>query len=136
MNPPWGARSTELDDETGHNCKMPQDQYRTFSWLVLGLDDETWANHRTESALCNLILQDLDALLYYFDTDWRVLDKPMSLPREITDMAIILAWITLLLIGADTCTPRIIKKIGAKTKLPGLTSEGPEVISHPSYGEY
>lgn len=104
---------------------MPQDQYRTFSWLVLGLDDETWANHRTESALCNLILQVLDALLYYFDTDWRVLDKPMSLPREITDMAIILAWITLLLFGADTCTPRIINKVWGKDEAARLDLRGP-----------
>jgi hypothetical protein len=40
--------------------------------LVLGLDDETWANHRTESALRNMILQDLDVQLYYFDMDCKV----------------------------------------------------------------
>ena len=54
--------STELDKETGHNCKMTKDQYRNFTRFVLGLDDETWANHRTESTFRNMILQDLDAL--------------------------------------------------------------------------
>ncbi len=62
-------RSTELDEETGHNCKMTKIQYLDFTRLVLGLDNETWAIHRTESALRNMILQDLDALLYYFDAD-------------------------------------------------------------------
>ncbi len=36
--------STELNNETGHNCKMSKEQYRVFTWLVLGLDNDTWAN--------------------------------------------------------------------------------------------
>jgi hypothetical protein len=51
---------------------MMKIQYQDFTRLVLGLDNETWANHRTESALRKMILQDLDALLYYFDTDCKV----------------------------------------------------------------
>jgi hypothetical protein len=30
-------------------------------------------------------------MLYYFDTDWQVHGKPVSLPSDITDMEIILA---------------------------------------------
>ena len=30
--------STELDDESGHNCYMSNAEYRTFAHLVLGLD--------------------------------------------------------------------------------------------------
>jgi hypothetical protein len=82
--------STELDDETGHNCKMSKEQYRAFTRLVLGLDNNTWANQRTECAFRNLILQDLDAMLYYFDMDWQVRGEPVSPPGDITDMAIIL----------------------------------------------
>ncbi len=81
--------STELDDEPGHNCKMSADRYQHFTQRVVGLDDDTWAKHRTESALCSMILQDLDAMLYYFDTDWQVSEKPVLHHGDLTDMAII-----------------------------------------------
>ncbi len=55
--------STKLDNETGNNCKMLKEQYRAFIWLVLGLDNNTWANQHMECAFRNLILQDLDAML-------------------------------------------------------------------------
>jgi hypothetical protein len=59
-----------------------------------------------------LDLQDLDALLYYYDTDWHTHDaKPMSPYGDGSDISIILARITLLLIGADACTPRIVHNI-------------------------
>jgi hypothetical protein len=61
--------STELDDEAGHNCKMSHDHYKSFCRLVLGLYYDTWALHRTERAFRNLIIQDLDTIMYYWDTD-------------------------------------------------------------------
>jgi hypothetical protein len=63
--------STKLNDEMGHNCKMTKEQYRAFCRLVLGLDDDTWANYCSEGALHNMILQDLDvdAMMYYYNTD-------------------------------------------------------------------
>jgi hypothetical protein len=122
--------STELNDKTGNNCKMSKDQYQAFTQLVLGLDDDTWANHRTECAFCNLIIQDLDMILHYFDTDWQACGRPISPPGDITGMAIILAWITLLLVGANACTPCIINMCGGKTKLPNLPLEDLEAISH------
>jgi hypothetical protein len=33
--------STELDDETGHNCKMSRRLYTSFSLMVLGLDHDS-----------------------------------------------------------------------------------------------
>jgi hypothetical protein len=75
-------RSTELDKETGHNCKMTKEQYRTFTQLVLGLDDETWAKYCTKSAFCNMILQNLDVMLYYFKIDWHVNAMPISPPGD------------------------------------------------------
>ncbi len=63
--------------------------------MVLGLDNETWANHCTESALRNMILQDLDALLYYFDTDWQTNGTPILPPGDLKVIAIILAQLTL-----------------------------------------
>ena len=35
--------STELDDETGHKCKMPHSLYRIFCTSVLGLPLDSWA---------------------------------------------------------------------------------------------
>ena len=48
--------STELDDETGHNCKMLREIYSSFARLVLGLNQNTWALHHTESAFRNLLI--------------------------------------------------------------------------------
>ncbi len=70
---------------------MTKEQYRTFTKLVLGLDDDTWAKYRTESTFCNMILQDLDALLYYFDMDWHVNGMLTSPPGNVMYIAIILA---------------------------------------------
>ena len=117
--------STELDDETGHNCKMSKDQYQAFTQLFLGLDNNTWANQCTECVFCNLILQDLNAILYYFDTDWQVCGKPMSPPDEITDIAIIPAWITLLLVNADACNPRIINNVWGQNEAARIALGGP-----------
>ena len=60
--------SNELDDETGHNCKMPHSLYRIFCTSTLGLPSDSWAITRSDAAFKNLILPDLDAMMYYFDT--------------------------------------------------------------------
>lgn len=104
--------STELDDESGHNCKMSNEHYKTFARLVLGIDDNTWALCRTEFAFRNLIIQDLDAVMYYWDTDNYTMDgRPMSYRNDQWDMARTLARLTLLLTGADACTPTIIDEV-------------------------
>jgi hypothetical protein len=100
--------STKLDDETGHNCKMSRELYKSFTSLVLGIDHNSWANACTKSTFCNLILQDIDAIMYYYDTDNYVNGLPTSLPGNLlTDMACILVWLTLLLIGTNAYTPNI-----------------------------
>ncbi len=103
--------STELDNETGHNCKMSQRLYTSFSLMVLGIDHNSWATTCTKSAFCNLILQDIDALMYYYDTNYYVNNMPVSSPGDLTDMAFILVRLTLLLVGADACTPHIIDSV-------------------------
>ncbi len=35
---------TKLDDETGHNCKMSHELYKSFTPLVVGIDHDSWAN--------------------------------------------------------------------------------------------
>lgn len=116
--------STELNNETGHNCKMSTDQYQSFTRLVLGFDDDTWANHHTKSALRNMILLDVDSMLYYFHTDWQVNGKNVLLPGNLVDMAIILARITLLLVGANACTPSIISNVRGEDEAARLALGG------------
>jgi hypothetical protein len=72
-----------------------------------------------------MILQDLDALLYYFDTNDYVQGKPYSTPSNLTDIAKILARLTLLLVGADACTPYIIDKVWGEDENARQTLGGP-----------
>jgi hypothetical protein len=57
--------STEHDDKTGHSCQIPCALYSTFCALVLGLPLDSWEHCRSETAFCNMLLQDLDAILCY-----------------------------------------------------------------------
>jgi hypothetical protein len=62
----------------------------------------------------NLILHDLDAMMYYLDTNTYYKNKPISLPGDLKDMATIL------------CTPHIINSVwgeddGARLSLGGLS---------------
>ena len=64
--------STELDDETGHNCRMPHTLYHIFCELVLRLPSESWANTRLEAAFHNMLIQDLDAIMHYYAVTYTV----------------------------------------------------------------
>jgi hypothetical protein len=90
--------STKLDDKTSHNCKMLHDLYRTFCTSVLGLPLDSWAATCTEAAFKNLLLHDIDAMMYYFDTDINYNCQPISHPGDCKDMAKILACLTLLFV--------------------------------------
>jgi hypothetical protein len=103
--------STKLDDETGHNCKMSHELYKSFTSLVLGIDHDSWANACTKSTICNLILQNINTIMYYYDTDNYVNGHPISLPGNLTAMACILTQLTLLLIGTNAYTPNIIDSV-------------------------
>ena len=81
--------STKLDDKTWHNFKLSPVLYEFFTLLVLGIDHVSWANTCTESTFCNLILQEIDDIVYY-DTDNYVDGHPISLPGNLTNMAHIL----------------------------------------------
>jgi hypothetical protein len=118
--------STELDDEAGHNCKMSHDHYKSFCRLVLGLYYDTWALHRTERAFRNLIIQDLDTIMYYWDSNIYNMDcQPMSYRGDRWDMARTLARIALLLTGAEACTPRIVASVWGEDEAACLALGGP-----------
>jgi hypothetical protein len=125
-NPPG---STELDDKTGHNCKVSRRLYTSFGLMVLGLDHNCWTATCTKSAFRNLIIQDIDALMYYYDTYNYVNSMPVSSPSNLTDMACILARLTLLLVGAEACTPTSSIQCGEQTQKHDLLLEGQEETS-------
>ena len=79
----------------------------------------------SEAAFKNLILQDLDVMMYYFDTDTYYKNKPISLPGDLKDMAMIFARLTLLLVGADAFTPHIINSVWGEDDDARLALGGP-----------
>jgi hypothetical protein len=117
--------STKLDDKTGHYCKMSRELYKSITLLVLGIDHDSWANACTESTFRNLILQDIDAIMYYYDTDNYVNGHPISLPGDLTDMARILAQLTPSLIGTNAYTPHIIVSVWVEDANARLALGGP-----------
>ncbi len=104
---------------------MPREIYRSFTRLVLGLDHDTWAHYRTEGAFCNLIIQDLDAIMYYWDTDDYIAGFPITYRNTRWDMARILARLTLLLTGAKACTPNIVASVWGEDEVACLALGGP-----------
>jgi hypothetical protein len=84
--------STELDDATVHNCKMLKALYEVFCHHVLGLPSNSWAIHQTKTAFRNFIIQDLDARMFYFNTNcYDVNQVPFLYSGDRKDMARILA---------------------------------------------
>ena len=117
--------STELDDKTGHNCKMPHNLYRIFCTSILGIPSDSWAVTRLEAAFKNLLLHNLDAMMYYFDADTYYKNAHVSLPGDRKDIATTFACLTLLLEGADACTPHIINSVWGENDDVRLALGGP-----------
>jgi hypothetical protein len=117
--------STDLNDETGHNCKISKEIYTSFGLLIQGLNHDSWATACTECAFRNLLIQDIDTMMYYWDTNNYVNGAPVLLPDDHLDMACILARLTLLLTGADACTPHIINSLWGNDKNARLALGGP-----------
>jgi hypothetical protein len=55
-------------------------------------------------------------MMYYWDTDNYANGAPVSLPDNCLDIACILARFTLLLTGADACTPHLINSVWGEDK--------------------
>jgi len=64
-------------------------------------------------------------MMYYFDTDTYYKNEPISLPGDLKDMAMIFACLTLLLVGADACTPHIINSVWGEDDDARLALGGP-----------
>jgi len=117
--------STELDDKTGHNCKMPHNLYHIFCTSILGIPSDSWAVTRLEAAFKNLLLHNLDTMMYYFDADTYYKNAHVSLPGDRKDIATTFARLTLLLEGADACTPHIINSVWGENDDVRLALGGP-----------
>jgi hypothetical protein len=78
-----------------------------------------------------MLLQDLDAILHYYAITYTVpasedgFNEPISLPGDQADMARILAWITILLIGANACTQHKITSVWDENEDARLALGGP-----------
>ena len=78
-----------------------------------------------------MLLQDLDAILHYYDVTYTVpageygFNEPILLPGDQADMTRILARLTILLIGADACTPHIINSVWGENEDARLALGGP-----------
>ena len=106
---------------------MSSERYESFAQLILGLNHNMWALHRTKRAFSNLIIQDLDTVMYYWDTDsYTMTGKPMSYRNDRWDMVRTLVQLTLLLTGADACTPHIIDAVWGEDQAARLALGGPQ----------
>ncbi len=98
--------STELDAICGHNCAMRADEYAIFILLVLGLCPGK--QHETERSECffvNMLLEDFVTISNL--TSVFALNEPDD-RRALVRM---LACFSLLLLGAEALTPKIIAKV-------------------------
>ncbi len=64
-------------------------------------------------------------MMYYFDTDIYYNCQPISHPGDCKDMAKILARLTLLLVGANACSPHIINLVWGEDDNAQLALGGP-----------
>jgi hypothetical protein len=78
-----------------------------------------------EAAFNNLLIHALDAIMYYLDTNTYYRNAPISLPGDLKDMATIFACLTLLLVGANACTPHIINSVWGEDDDERLVLGGP-----------
>ena len=64
-------------------------------------------------------------MMYYFYTNTYYKNEPISLPGDLKDMATIFTHLTLLLVGADACTPHIINSVWGEDDDARLALGGP-----------
>ena len=104
--------STELDAICGSNCTMNDDEFKTFAHLVLGLrPGKRHGNKPSESSFLNMLLADLVTITNI--TAVFALDEP----EERRNLARRLARFSLLLLGADVLTPKIIASVWGENEV-------------------
>jgi hypothetical protein len=98
--------STELNTVCGHNCAMMADEYAIFILLVLGLClGKQHGTERSECSFVNMLLKDFVTISNL--TAVFALNKP----EDRCALARMLARFSLLLLGAEALTPKIIANV-------------------------
>jgi len=104
--------STELDAICGSNCYMDQDEFRMFAHLVLGLrPTKMHGTAPSDRSFLNMLLEDFVVISNL--TAEFTLDEPDN--RRY--LACRLARFSLLLLGADALTPRIIRRVWGENEI-------------------
>ena len=105
--------STELNEETGHNCMMTSTEFQDFRLLVFGLEmhsslGQTRHSHGfkpTDHSFLNMLLSDFAVITNLQPVIYQDIEGDcLSLVRA-------LAQCTLLLIGAEALTPTVIQRV-------------------------
>jgi hypothetical protein len=95
---------------------MSWELYQAFCTKVLGMSSKSWAS-RTKAAFKNLILHNINTMMYYFETDYYNLSQELfSYQEKHTNLARVLACLTLLLVDANAFTPCIINWVWGDDK--------------------
>jgi len=104
--------STELEDESGHNCYMTNAEYQTLGDLVLGLDptqdtigtgNKVYKQH--DCSFANMLLADYVTITNLHPViGSKIAGNQRALAHTLTRR-------TLLLLGSDALTPSIIQRV-------------------------
>ena len=103
--------STEIDAICGSNCAMDNKEFDMFAQLVLGRSGEQYGTKPNERSFVNMLLEDLVVitnLTAVFDLDE---------PNDRRSLARRLARCSLLLLGADALTPKIIASVWGENEI-------------------
>jgi hypothetical protein len=102
--------STELDDESEHNCRMTDEEFRIFAHLVLGLDSThdgmgtgSEGQKQRDCSFANMLLADFATITNLHP----VIHNKIADNRQA--LACTLACCTRLLLESDALTPSIIQ---------------------------
>ncbi len=104
--------STELDEETGYNCRMTLKEFQDFGLLVLGLymqsssfgpSKHSHGFKQTDSSFLNMLLNDFVVITNLHPMIYQNIEGDrLSLTRALVRC-------TLLLIGVEALTPNLIR---------------------------
>ncbi len=118
--------STELNDESGHNCCMTDAEFQIFAHLVLGLDSAhdsigtgSKGHKQRDRSYVNMLLTDYATITNLHP----VIHNKIANDQQA--LACALACCTLLLLGSDALTPSIIQQVWGANNTIRTTLGGP-----------
>ena len=112
--------STELNAICGSNCAMESDEFQMFAQLVLGLHPgKQHGTEPSERSLVNMLLEDFVVI-----TNLTAV-FPLDEPDDRRTLARRLARFSLLLLGAEALTPKIIARVWGKNEVVRRNLGGP-----------